>query len=84
MLSFIADLDTERVHGRGRARHTISAPRLYREILRLLAGRTRRERATGGPGGGAPASGPQTLWLAVTTLAVRLWEAASPGCGWPS
>ena len=53
MLSFIADLDADRLRTVAGAGHTISPALLYEEILQLLAGASR----SGGPGcPGRPAS----------------------------
>ncbi|MGW4056815.1 WD40 domain-containing protein [Amycolatopsis sp. NPDC004747] len=72
MLSFIADLDEDRVRAAVRAQHTLSPAALYREILQFWLGHE-AARASGGPG--APGGlGVDDLWLAVTTLALRLWE----------
>lgn len=73
MLGFIAALDSERLQAAARRRDVISAAGLYREIIDAwLAHETRR--ATGGPGA-APGLDTETLRSAVTTLALRLWEA---------
>lgn len=72
MLSFIADLDTERLRATTGGQHALSAASLYREILQSwLSHET--ERASGGPVAAA-GFGLDDLWLAVTTLAGRLWE----------
>ncbi|MGH3849756.1 MAG: NACHT domain-containing protein, partial [Pseudonocardiaceae bacterium] len=76
MLSFIADLDEARLRAAADARHTISAAGLYREILESWLS-YEANRATGGPGA-AVALGLDDLWQAVTTLALRLWEADEP------
>jgi hypothetical protein len=73
MLSFIADLDEGRLRAAADARHTISAAGLYQEILeswllheaRRVTGATVTLRLS-------------NLWQAVTTLALRLWEAGEP------
>ncbi|WP_043840465.1 TIR domain-containing protein [Amycolatopsis taiwanensis] len=79
MLSFIADLDSERVQAAVRARHTLSAAGLYREILQnWLTFEARR--AEGGPGS-VHGLDLDDLWLAVTTLALRLWEAGESFIG---
>ncbi len=73
MLSFIADLDEDRLRAVSQAQRTLSAAGLYREILQSWLSHE-ADRASGGPG--APAGlGINDLWLAVTTLALRLWEA---------
>lgn len=73
MLSFIADLDEDRLRAAADARHTISAAGLYREILESWLD-YEATRATGGRGA-AVALHLDDLWQAVTTLALRLWEA---------
>jgi WD40 repeat protein len=76
MLSFIADLDSQRLEAVARASHTISAAMLYREILDSWLELERR-RASGVPG--APVSlNREQIWQAVTALAVRLWEGDEP------
>ncbi|WP_043638857.1 TIR domain-containing protein [Nonomuraea candida] len=71
MLSFIADLDADRLRTVAEARHTISPALLYEEILSSwLAFEERRARIPGSPA----ALTVQELWRAVTALAVRLWE----------
>ncbi|TDD44003.1 TIR domain-containing protein [Nonomuraea terrae] len=71
MLSFIADLDADRLRTVAEARHTISPALLYDEILgSWLAFEERRARIPGSP----PALTTDELWQAVTALAVRLWE----------
>lgn len=72
MLSFIADLDGERLHAAAGARRTISAAGLYEEILQSWL-RYEEERAVGGAGT-AVGLRIEDLWQAVTTLALRLWE----------
>lgn len=68
MLSFIADLDSDRLRAVADARHTISAAGLYREILQSwLSYEVERT-------GAAVALRLEDLWPAVTTLALRLWE----------
>lgn len=79
MLSFIADLDEARLRAAADARHTISAAGLYREILESWLF-YEANRATGGPGV-AVALRLDDLWQAVTTLALRLWEAGEPSLG---
>lgn len=68
MLSFIADLDTDRLRAAG-AQHALSAASLYREILHSWL--THEADRASGPGAGF---GLDELWQAVTTLATRLWE----------
>ncbi|WP_240197504.1 pentapeptide repeat-containing protein [Nonomuraea lactucae] len=70
MLSFIADLDSERLRAVARARHTISPALLYEEILgSWLAFEERRAKVPGSAAGLTLAE----LWEAVTALALRLW-----------
>ncbi|MEV0820494.1 TIR domain-containing protein [Nonomuraea rubra] len=71
MLSFIADLDADRLRTVAEARHTISPALLYEEILTSwLAFEERRARVPGSPAGLSV----EDLWQVVTALAVRLWE----------
>lgn len=79
MLSFISDLDDERVRAAVRARHTLSAAALYREILQNWLSFEAR-RAAGGPGSPVGLE-LDDLWLAVTTLALRLWESGESFLG---
>ncbi|HEY3896423.1 MAG TPA: TIR domain-containing protein [Pseudonocardiaceae bacterium] len=72
MLSFIADLDEDRLRAVADARHMISAAGLYREILESWLS-YEAARATAGHGA-ARTPHLEDLWQAVTTLAVRLWE----------
>ncbi|HEY6425521.1 MAG TPA: TIR domain-containing protein, partial [Pseudonocardiaceae bacterium] len=73
MLSFIADLDEDRLRAAADARHTISAAGLYREILQSwLSFQANRISGVRGAPVGLPV---EDLWQAVTTLAVRLSEA---------
>ena len=76
MLSFIADLDEDRLRAAADARHTISAAGLYREILESWLS-YEATRATGGRGA-AVTLRLDDLWQAVTTLALHLWEAGEP------
>jgi WD40 repeat protein len=72
MLSFIADLDPDRLASIAQARSTVSAADLYREILgSWLAYEEGRFR---GPTGKAAGLTVSDLWTAVGTLAMRLWE----------
>ncbi len=81
MLSFIADLDDDRLRTVAQARHTISAALLYEEILQSwLAFEERRVRVPGSPAGLSTAE----LWQVVTALALRLWDSGEPLLGWPS
>ncbi|MGW0802844.1 WD40 domain-containing protein [Nonomuraea sp. NPDC002799] len=71
MLSFIADLDADRLRTVAGARHTLSPALLYEEILgSWLAFEERRAKVPGSPA--ALTTG--ELWRAVTALAARLWE----------
>ncbi|TMR98161.1 TIR domain-containing protein [Nonomuraea basaltis] len=71
MLSFIADLDADRLRTVAGARHTISPALLYEEILGAwLAFEERRARIPGS----AAALSTEELRRAVTALALRLWE----------
>jgi WD40 repeat protein len=73
MLSFIADLDDGRLRAVAGTQQTISAAALYEEILRAWLGyeEQRAQGTAGAPAGLKLAD----LWEAVTTLAMRLWEA---------
>lgn len=73
MLSFIAQLDEDRLAAVARASGTISAAGLYREILQAWL--THEEQRTRGIRGAARGLSVEDLWQAVTTLAVRLWQA---------
>ncbi|MDP4508464.1 WD40 domain-containing protein [Nonomuraea turcica] len=71
MLSFIADLDADRLRTVAGARHTLSPALLYEEILgSWLAFEERRARLPGS----ATALSVEELRRAVTALALRLWE----------
>ncbi|TXK41803.1 TIR domain-containing protein [Nonomuraea sp. C10] len=71
MLTFIADLDAERLRTVAEARHTISPALLYEQILEAwLAFEEHRARMPGS----AAALTKDELWQAVTALALRLWE----------
>jgi WD40 repeat protein/uncharacterized protein YjbI with pentapeptide repeats/3',5'-cyclic AMP phosphodiesterase CpdA len=76
MLSFIADLDEDRLRAVAQAKQTISAAGLYEEIVRAwLTHEEQRSRWTRE----APVGlGRVELLDAVTTLALRLWEANEP------
>jgi hypothetical protein len=72
MLSFIANLDEDRLHAVADTAHTISAAQLYREILQSwLSFEANR---TSGLRGAPVGLRLEDLWQAVTTLALRLWE----------
>jgi WD40 repeat protein len=73
MLSFISDLEVDRLHSAARARSTVSAAGLYREILNSWLA-YEEDRALGTAGSPMGLRVPD-LWQAVTTLALRLWEA---------
>ena len=73
MLSFIADLEEDRLRAAADARNKISAAGLYREILESWLS-YEATRAAGSPSA-APALHLEDLRRAVTTLALRLWEA---------
>ncbi len=76
MLSFIADLDADRLSAVAQARHTLSAAGLYREILTSwLTGEV--ERTQGVPGSPLVLD-LDDLWAAVRLLALRLWESGEP------
>ncbi|MFI6497673.1 TIR domain-containing protein [Nonomuraea typhae] len=71
MLSFIADLDADRLRAVATTRHTISPALLYEEILSSwLRFEEQRTRVPGSPGTLSVAE----LWRAVTALALRLWD----------
>ncbi|MEU8322623.1 TIR domain-containing protein [Nonomuraea sp. NPDC048881] len=71
MLSFIADLDADRLRTVAGAQHTLSPALLYEEILSTwLAFEERRARVPGSPG----ALSIGELWRVVTALALRLWD----------
>ncbi|WP_202818946.1 TIR domain-containing protein [Actinosynnema sp. ALI-1.44] len=72
MLSFVADLDADRLAAVATARRAMSAAGLYREILTswLNFEYQRVHAITGTPTGLSV----DELWHAVTTLAVRMWE----------
>ncbi|RKT83471.1 WD40 repeat [Saccharopolyspora antimicrobica] len=72
MLSFIADLDEQRLRAVAGAQHTISAALLYHEILDSWL-QFEADRASGTPRA-ETGLGLDDLWRAVTTLALRLWE----------
>jgi WD40 repeat protein len=73
MLSFIADLDESRLRAVAGTRQAVSAAALYEEILRAWLSHE-EQRANQVPG--APVGlKVDDLWRAVTTLAMRLWEA---------
>jgi WD40 repeat protein len=76
MLSFIADLDAERLHAAASAARTISAAGLYAEILGSWLGY--EEQRSQGVRGTSVGLRLDDLWRAVSTLALRLWECGEP------
>ncbi|MGA8117471.1 MAG: TIR domain-containing protein [Actinocatenispora sp.] len=72
MLTFIADLDQDRLDAVASTGRTIGAAALYREILRAWL--SYEERRTQGVPGSPPSLTADELWRAVTVLALRLWE----------
>jgi WD40 repeat protein/transcriptional regulator with XRE-family HTH domain len=71
MLSFVADLDADRLAAVAMARETMSAAGLYREILTSwLTYEYERVHVPGGPAGLTIGE----LWQAITTLALRMCE----------
>ncbi|SNS10023.1 WD40 repeat [Streptosporangium subroseum] len=72
MLSFIAELDDQRLATVAQARHTISAAMLYQEILGSWL--AFEEHRVSGVRGTPTGLRTEELWQAVTTLALRLWE----------
>ncbi|HWE90957.1 MAG TPA: TIR domain-containing protein [Pseudonocardiaceae bacterium] len=72
MLSFIADLDDDRLRAAAHARQTVSAAALYGEILHSWMS-YEAERARRGPGTSIGLR-LEDQWRAVTALARRLWE----------
>ncbi|MBB5077240.1 WD40 domain-containing protein [Nonomuraea endophytica] len=71
MLSFIADLDADRLRTVATTRHTISPALLYEEILSSWL--RFEEQRTSIPGSAGTLSVDE-LWRAVTALALRLWD----------
>jgi WD40 repeat protein len=72
MLSFIADLDEDRLRAVAGAGVTVSAAGLYREILTSWL--SFEEQRFRGPRGNPLGLTLDDLWRAVGTLAMRLWE----------
>ncbi|HVK22655.1 MAG TPA: TIR domain-containing protein [Actinokineospora sp.] len=72
MLSFIADLDPSRLRAVAGGPRGTSAAALYREILTAWLAHE-HDRSSGMPGSPVGLSIPE-MWLAVTTLAMRMWE----------
>ena len=79
MLSFISELDESRLRAVAGMQQTISAAALYEEILRAWL--SHEEQRTQGVPGAPPGLKLDALWAAVTTLAMRLWEAGEPFLG---
>lgn len=78
MLSFIAELDAERLRAVATARHTISPALLYEEILSSwLAFEEQRTSVPGSPS----TLTTQELWQAVSALALRLWDSGESFLG---
>jgi WD40 repeat protein len=76
MLSFIVELDADRLAAAAARRFAVSAAELYREILtEWLDGEAMRTR---GVPGSALVLSTADLWTAVTMLAMRLWESGEP------
>ncbi|MFB6893110.1 TIR domain-containing protein [Kitasatospora sp. NPDC056327] len=72
LLSFVADLDHDRLRAVAGAGRALSAAGLYQEVFTSWL-RFEEERGNGGPGA-APGLRLDQLWQAVTLLALRLWE----------
>ncbi|MFB7613965.1 TIR domain-containing protein [Kitasatospora sp. NPDC056181] len=72
LLSFVADLDHDRLRAVAGAGRALSAAGLYQEVFTAWL-RFEERRGHGGPGA-APGLGLDQLWEAVTLLALRLWE----------
>ncbi|MGP3951133.1 TIR domain-containing protein [Streptomyces sp. 7N604] len=72
LLSFVADLDHDRLRAVAGAGRALSPAGLYEEVFTSWLQYEER-RGQGGPGSTPGLSLPQ-LWRAVTTLALRLWE----------
>ncbi|BAJ26000.1 MULTISPECIES: TIR domain-containing protein [Kitasatospora] len=72
LLSFVADLDHDRLRAVAGAGRALSAAGLYQELFTSWL-RFEERRGDGGPGA-APGLRLEQLWQAVTLLAVRLWE----------
>ena len=76
MLSFIADLDPDRLTAVATAGPAVSAAALYQAILQAWLS-YEEERTQGTPG--VPAAlRTQDMWRAVTALAMRLWDSGEP------
>ncbi|MEU1309228.1 TIR domain-containing protein [Streptomyces cinnamoneus] len=72
LLSFVADLDHERLRAVAGAGRALSPAGLYEEVFSSWL-RFEEHRGHGGPGS-TPGLSLRQLWQAVTTLALRLWE----------
>ncbi|WP_406095094.1 TIR domain-containing protein [Kitasatospora purpeofusca] len=72
LLSFVADLDHDRLRAVAGAGRALSAAGLYEEVFTSWL-RFEERRGHGGPGA-APGLQLDQLWQAVTLLALRLWE----------
>ncbi|MEV6975591.1 TIR domain-containing protein [Kitasatospora sp. NPDC093806] len=72
LLSFVADLDHDRLRAVAGAGRALSAAGLYQEVFTAWL-RFEEQRGQGGAGA-APGLGLDQLWQAVTLLALRLWE----------
>jgi WD40 repeat protein/Cdc6-like AAA superfamily ATPase len=76
MLSFIADLDAQRLAAVAAAGPALSAAALYQAILQAwLSYEEQRVHGTSGSPAGMRVA---DLWKAVTTLAMRLWDSGEP------
>jgi len=76
MLSFIADLDAQRLAAVASAGPALSAASLYQAILQAWLS-YEENRAQGTPGS-PPGMRVADLWKAVTTLAMRVWDSGEP------
>ena len=76
MLSFIADLDSERLAAVATAGPAVSAAALYQSILQAWL--SYEEQRTQGIAGVPTGLRAADLWQAVTTLAMRLWDSGEP------
>ncbi|MFD8995518.1 WD40 domain-containing protein [Streptomyces abikoensis] len=72
LLSFVADLDHDRLRAVAGAGRALSPAGLYEEVFTSWL-RFEARRGRGGPGA-VPGLDLAQLWQAVTTLALRLWE----------
>jgi WD40 repeat protein len=76
MLSFIADLDGQRLAAVATAGPAVSAASLYQAILGAWL--SYEEQRTQGEPGSPPGMRVADLWAAVTTLAMRVWDSGEP------